>query len=54
MRKLKGENNKNWKKEIIKLIVIIALAIIIDGAVYVLLSKEKIELPKMEDLVKDD
>ena len=46
------------KKEIIKLIVIIALAAIMCGVVYVLSNNKKINLPKMgeikEVLIKED
>ena len=49
---------KIGKKEIIKLIVIIALAAIMCGVVYVLSSNKKINLPKMgeveEVLIKED
>ena len=49
---------KTLKKEIIKLIVIIALAAIMCGVVYVLSNNKKINLPKMgevkEVLIKED
>ena len=49
---------KIGKKEIIKLIVIIALAAIMCGVVYVLSNNKKINLPKMgeveEVLIKED
>lgn len=49
---------KIGKKEIIKLIVIIALACIMCGVVYVLSSNKKLNLPKMgeikEVLIKED
>lgn len=49
---------KIGKKDIIKLIVIIALAAIMCGVVYVLSNNKKINLPKMGDveevLIKED
>lgn len=49
---------KIGKKEIIKLITIIALACIMCGVVYVLSSNKKLNLPKMgeikEVLIKED